>query len=163
MFRRSSVAAFAMFPLLQAGVAAADGDTISGTARVIDADVIIVAEQRVMLWGLDAPERPQTCSINGRLWGCRDASLRTLETLAGRGEVSCRLVGKPDVFGRSFGVCESGGQDINSEMVRQGMALAYVRQTDEYVDDQLEAIAAQVGLWQPGVEFVEPWVYRETE
>ena len=139
----------------------AQEETVTGTARVIDSDAIVVDDQRIMLWGIDSLERPQTCSINGRIWGCRDAAIRLLETLSGRATVSCTLIGEPDVFGRRFGVCESGGQDINAEMVRQGLALAYTEQSDDYLDEQIEAIEAQIGLWQPGVNFIEPWIYRQ--
>ena len=106
--------------------------TIQDNARVLDADVIIVGKQRVILWGVDAPERGQTCVLSGKPWGCYDAAKRKLELLAGRGEVTCMLLGEPDPFNRYFGVCESGGEDINAEMVRSGMALAYLDQTDDY-------------------------------
>jgi endonuclease YncB( thermonuclease family) len=134
--------------------------TIEGTARAIDADVLMVGKQRVILWGVDAPERSQTCILDARIWGCYDAAKRLLETLASRGPVSCLLVGDPDPFNRYFGVCEADGVDIGAEMVRQGMALALTDQTSDYADIQLEAISAGVGLWQPGAQFQEPWVWR---
>jgi endonuclease YncB( thermonuclease family) len=150
-----------VFPmLLAAGLALADGDMVSGTADVIDADILKIGAQRVILWGIDAPERAQVCGLNGEQWGCYDSAKRALELLAGRGEVSCTFKGPPDPFGRRFGVCESGGQDLGAEMVRQGMALAYLDQSDDYEAVQLEAITAGVGLWQPGVVFEEPWVFR---
>lgn len=142
---------------------AEDVDTVSGPARAIDADIIIVGEnQRVILWGIDAPERSQTCRANSQHWGCYDAALRTLQNLAGRGIVTCTLTGEPDPFNRRYGVCESGGEDIGAEMVRLGMALAFTEQTDAYADIQAEAIAEGVGLWQVGVEFMEPWLWRQS-
>ena len=133
---------------------------VTGAARVIDADILIVAGQRVILWGIDAPERPQTCGLNGELWGCYDAARRALELLSGRGELSCALTGEPDPFGRIHGVCMAGTEDINAEMVRQGIALAFTEQTADYEPVQLEAIMAGVGLWQPGAVFEEPWIWR---
>ncbi|HZY69278.1 MAG TPA: thermonuclease family protein [Devosia sp.] len=133
---------------------------MTGPATVIDADIISIDSQRVILWGIDAPEPGQVCKLNGRDWACRDAAVRNLETLSSRGDVTCFFVGEPDPFGRRFGACEIGGEDIAAEMVRDGMALAYVEQTADYSDEQLEAIQAQVGLWQLGVEFMEPWVFR---
>jgi endonuclease YncB( thermonuclease family) len=153
--------------LLCAGAAPAlaeeEVDIISGPARAIDADIIIVGDnQRVILWGIDAPERSQTCIANSQHWGCYDAALRTLQNLAGRGIVTCTLTGEPDPFNRRYGVCESGGEDIGEEMVRLGMALAFTEQTDAYADVQTEAITEGVGLWQLGVEFMEPWLWRKS-
>ncbi|MDG1117998.1 MAG: thermonuclease family protein [Flavimaricola sp.] len=136
---------------------------IRGTAEVIDADILRFGNQRVILWGIDAPDRRQTCQLNGELWGCYDVAFRNLQLLAGRGEVVCYFHGDPDPFGRRFGVCESGGQDLNAEMVKAGVALAFQEETDAYLVQMAEAIQAGVGLWQPGVKFEEPWVFRRRE
>ena len=136
---------------------------ISGIPEVIDADVLKFGQQRVILWGVDAPERPQRCYINGTIWGCHDAAKRHLQLLAGRGEVSCTYRGEPDRLGRQFGVCTSGGDDLNAEMVKAGFALAFEEQSDDYVVDMVDAITAGVGLWQVGVEFEEPWLFRRRE
>jgi endonuclease YncB( thermonuclease family) len=132
-------------------------------AEVIDADILKFGTQRVILWGIDAPERRQVCQLNGALWGCYDVAFRQLQLLAGRGEVVCQLVGEPDPFGRRFGVCESGGEDLNAEMVAAGLALAYEEESDAYLPQMADAIAAGVGLWQVGVTFEEPWQFRRRE
>ncbi len=160
-FRKFWTLVFAM--LLTGPVVAQTADTISGKPEVIDADVLKFGIQRVILWGIDAPEKRQTCNANGAIWGCYDVSRRYLELLAGRGEVTCTMQGDPDPFGRRFGVCESGGQDLNAEMVKAGMALAYDDQADIYDAAMADAITAGVGLWQPGVNFEEPWVFRMRE
>src|SRR3954469_19630617 len=61
---------------------------IRGTPEVLDTDVLKFGTQRVILWGLDAPEKKQTCQLNGKLWGCYDVAFRYLQLLAGRGEVT---------------------------------------------------------------------------
>ena len=136
---------------------------ISGSPEVIDADVLKFGKQRVILWGIDAPEKNQTCQMNGQLWGCYDAAFRYLQLLAGSGEVTCTYKSDPDPFGRRFGVCTSGGEDLNAEMVKAGMALAFDEQTEDYDAAMADAITAAVGLWQPGVKFEEPWVFRRRE
>ena len=78
--------------------AQSDADEIRGFPDVIDADVLRFGQQRVILWGVDAPERPQKCQLNGVFWGCYDAAKRQLQLLAGRGEVSCSFRGEPDPF-----------------------------------------------------------------
>jgi len=133
---------------------------LTGPARVHGADLLSIDGQRIFLWGVDAPEPGQICKLNGRDWACYDASLRQLETLSSRADLTCYLVGDPDPFGRHHGVCEVGSENINAEMVRSGMAIAYPDQSKDYMNEQLEAISAQAGLWQPGVEFLEPWIHR---
>lgn len=136
---------------------------IKGMPAVIDADILKFGQQRVILWGIDAPERPQNCRMSGKPWGCHEVAKRHLQLLAGRGEVTCVLKGSPDRLGRHFGVCTSGGQDLNAEMVKAGVALAFEKQSDLYFPQMLEAISAGVGLWQVGVKFEEPWIFRLRE
>lgn len=148
-----------------AGTAQAQGtDTgISGTPEVLDSDTLKFGTQRVLLWGIDAPEKKQTCQLNGEVWGCYDVAFRYLQLLSGRGEVTCTYKGDADPFGRRFGVCQSGGQDLNAEMVRAGMALAFDDESEDYDAAMVEAITAGVGLWQVGVSFEEPWEFRRRE
>lgn len=155
--------AFSMAVLTSPLLAQTATTEIRGMAEVIDADILTFGKQRVILWGVDAPEKKQTCLLNGEAWNCYDVAFRKLQLLAGRGEVVCKFQGKPDPFGRYFGICESGGDDLNAEMVKTGVALAFEEETDAYVGQMAEAIGAGVGLWQPGVEFEEPWVFRRRE
>lgn len=136
---------------------------IRGAPEVIDSDILKFGTQRVILWGVDAPEKKQTCRQNNALWNCHDVAFRKLQLLAGRGEVVCHYQGGPDPFGRHFGICESGGEDLNAEMIKAGVALAFEEETDAYLGQMAEAIGAGAGLWQPGVEFEEPWVFRRRE
>ncbi len=171
-FRKLWTLAFTILALLTStltGVAQAQAQAqatetgIRGMAEAIDADVLKFGMQRIILWGLDAPEKKQTCQLDGKLWGCYEAAFRKLQLLAGRGEVSCTYKSEPDPFGRRFGVCESGGQDLGAEMVKAGLALVLVEQSDEYDPEMADAITAGVGLWQPGVVFEEPWIFRRRE
>jgi endonuclease YncB( thermonuclease family) len=158
-----SMAALAGATLTGPAAAQADQTEIRGTPEVIDADILKFGTQRVILWGVDAPDKRQTCQLNGEAWNCHGVAFRQLQLLAGRGEVVCRYHGEPDPFGRRFGICESGGDDLNAEMVKSGLALAFEEETDAYLGQMAEAIGAGVGLWQPGVAFEEPWVYRRRE
>jgi len=162
-FRKFWTLAFSMVALASPLLAQTAADQVVGTPDVIDADILKFGQQRVILWGIDAPGPRQTCQMNGALWGCYDAAKRRLQLLAGRGEVTCHFKGAPDPFDRRFGVCESGGEDLNAAMVRSGLALAYDDQSDDYDAQMADAISAGVGLWQPGVKFEEPWKFRRRE
>ena len=163
--RKFWILAFSMGLLIgpPAPATAQDGTEIRGLAEVIDSDILTFGKQRVILGGVDAPEKNQKCGLNNAPWNCHDVAVRQLQLLAGLGEVVCQLHGDRDPFGRSFGTCQSGGDDLNAEMVKAGLALAYEEETDAYLPEMAEAIGAGVGLWQPGVEFEEPWVVRRRD
>ena len=133
---------------------------ITGDAVVENADILRIGETRIILWGIDAPEPRQTCPTSGRDWGCYEAARRTLAMMVDLHEVSCIIEEGPDRFGNIYGTCHSGDIELNAELVRTGMALAYVDQSDRYLPAQEEAKSAKVGLWQDGVEFREPWIWR---
>jgi endonuclease YncB( thermonuclease family) len=136
---------------------------LTGTARVIDADIIAIGNQRIILWGVDAPERNQTCRLGGRQWGCWQAAARNLQTLAEDRRVSCAPHGERDPLGRVFAVCHSGDVDIGKAMVESGLARAYLKQSDIYAAEEKSAKVAKVGLWQKSAKSVAPWVWRLTK
>jgi endonuclease YncB( thermonuclease family) len=158
-------AIFALGALLAMSTGAAMAeDVVSGAAKVVDADIVMVDKQRVILWAVDAPERTQKCYVGELLWDCYAAARQELGNLIGSGEASCTLKeGKPDQFNRRFGVCTSDGKDIGAELVRSGMARAYVEQGEDYVAEENEARAAQVGVFQPGANIEDPWAWRKRD
>ena len=139
-------------------------EVVTGAAKVVDADIIMVEKQRVILWAVDAPERPQKCFVGDLLWDCYGAARQALGELLASGEASCTLQpGEPDKFNRRYGVCTSVGKDIGAELVRLGMARAYVEQGPDYVAQEEEAKAAAVGVFQPGAKVDAPWDWRKTD
>src|SRR5690606_11410160 len=94
---------------------------------------------------------------------CYESATRVLDDILKTGDVTCTLVdGKPDPFGRRSGVCKIGDTDVAAEMVKQGYALAYAKEGEDYLAVQKEAEAAKVGLWRDGVKFQDPWDWRRT-
>jgi len=155
----SMIAALALGIGLVAPVSAAD--VVSGPGRTVDADIIMVGKQRVILYGIDAPDRDQICQVGELLWGCWDAAKGALDGLMGTNEVACTLTDeKPDPFGRRWGTCMVGEMDLSAEMVRIGMARAFVPQTEQYLPLETEAQAAAVGVFQPGAVVDLPWKWR---
>jgi endonuclease YncB( thermonuclease family) len=139
---------------------AAAGDEISGVARVIDADILAIGNQRIILWGIDAPERNQTCSLAGRNWGCWQAAVRKLQTLAEDRSIQCTSQAERDPLGRIFATCTTGGVDLGEAMVKSGLARAFRKQSDMYRAAEDEAKAASLGLWQKTAKYVDPWIWR---
>ena len=140
---------------------AQDADTVSGPASSVDADIIMVNKQRVILWGVDAPERDQLCQVGGQKWACWDAAKQAIDAILARGEATCTLTGAADPFGRRHGTCTINGEDVGEAFVRTGMGRAYIEQTDQYVAAEEEAKAAQAGVWQPGAKVDDPWLWRK--
>jgi endonuclease YncB( thermonuclease family) len=108
--------------------------TISGPARVVDGDTVVVAGTRVRLKGVDAAE----------LGTARGESARRAMVALVTGPLTCRLTGEK-TYDREVGYCfTSDGTDINRAIIAQGAALACPRYDDRYVRyEQASALAAQ--------------------
>jgi endonuclease YncB( thermonuclease family) len=65
-------------------------DCLTGRAKVIDGDTIIVAEQLVRLHGIDAPELDQTFWWRGQQIACGTMSSAALEALIAGVKVALR-------------------------------------------------------------------------
>ena len=132
------------------------------TPRVIDADTLHVAGQKVRLQGIDAPESAQSCrGADGRSYLCGDQATRALRERIGGRAVTCTIEGR-DRYNRALGNCSmADGTDLNGWLVRQGYALAYRRYSTRYVPQEDQARSARAGIWAG--EFVPPWDWRRGE
>src|SRR5690606_25546668 len=121
---------------------------VTGVARVVDGDTLEVGGAKVRLEGIDAPEAGQTC---GRKWlgswECGAAATRYLADLVEGQEIRCLSRGL-DRYGRTLGVCYAGGIEINAQMVRHGLAWAFVKYSRSYVEAETEARTLKLGIWQ---------------
>jgi endonuclease YncB( thermonuclease family) len=126
--------------------------TISGPARVIDGDSLVIAGQRVRLFGIDAPELGQTCGTD---W-CGKAARAEMERTIGDAAVTCVERGS-DHYGRLVAQCTALGSDLGQHMVAVGMAVAYRRYSTAYVDAENAAKAEHLGIWGGTFEMPEDW------
>ncbi len=131
-------------------------ETLSGVARVQDADTLEVAGEEVELYGVDAPQLEQRCELGGLPYDCGlIAAGRLAELLAGH-TVRCEPHG-PGRYTRVIATCTAGGQDVAEALVRQGWALAYRRFTDRYVPAEAQARQQQRGMWRAGTKPSWSW------
>ena len=65
------------------------------TPRIVDADTLEVAGQKVRLQGIDAPEATQSCrQPTGKRYLCGDRATQALRERIGTGAVTCTIEGR---------------------------------------------------------------------
>jgi len=136
---------------------------IIGEAEVTDGDTIVINDIRIRFTGSDAPEsyffgKTQTClDGKGREWECGNAATQKLKELINNQTVRCTDEGQ-DRYGRTLGICYVGDMDLQAEMVKSGMAVAYLRYSDRYEKEQNYAKKVKAGMWAG--KFKQPEVWR---
>lgn len=130
--------------------------------RVVDADTLEMAGQRVRLQGIDAPEAAQTCrQATGHHYRCGERATEALRARIDAEALTCTMEGR-DRYNRALSTCYTGdGTDLNAWLVRRGYALAYRRYSTKYVPEENQARAGRAGIWAD--EFVPPWAWRRGE
>jgi endonuclease YncB( thermonuclease family) len=136
--------------------------SVQGVARVVDGDTLEIAGTRIRLEGIDAPEGDQQCARagaggGGATWRCGQAATEELQRLVGRTPVRCDSRGT-DKYGRTLAICYSGDINVNSEMVRRGLAWAFVKYSNAYITEEAEARSRGIGIWQAPT--TTAWDYR---
>jgi endonuclease YncB( thermonuclease family) len=131
---------------------------LTGPAKILDGDTIVVAGELVRLHGLDAPELDQTFWWRGERIACGMMAMAALEALTAGIQVKCRAVER-DRRGRLVAkIFSPDGIDIGRRLVLAGWALAYRQYSTDYVDAEAEARKARRGLWRG--TFAKPWEWR---
>ena len=126
--------------------AAVAGQPIYGLAIAGDGDSLTIGDERIRLFGIDAPEFDQTCTKSGSEWPCGQQAADLLARLTTGRQVRCVKVGE-DGFGRTLARCSVGSTDINQAMVSAGYAVAFRKYSADYVDAETAAKAARRGIW----------------
>ncbi|HRD75016.1 MAG TPA: thermonuclease family protein [Hyphomicrobiaceae bacterium] len=131
---------------------------IAGMARVLDGDTVEISGVRIRLEGIDAPEAAQRCThrVIGT-WACGAAATNELVRLVDGKPLTCTPLGT-DKYGRTLATCHLGTLDVNAEMVRLGLAWAFVKYSTTYVSVEAEARAKKVGVFQ--TDTMTPWDFR---
>ena len=143
------------------------GDTISGKAIVIDGDTIKINSKKVRLFGIDAPEKKQKCkklflSIYilsfDKSYDCGILSTNKLKNKIKDNIIICKTKGK-DRYKRIIAECFKDKTNLNSWLVRNGYAVAYLKYSKKYLTAQNLAKKENRGIWQG--KFEMPWDWRK--
>lgn len=139
----------------------------SGPTEIQDGNIIEVQEIRVHLFGIDAPDLAQKCTLDGVEYACGLLAHAHLTSLTAGRPILCHVgeVGEDD---RPFGRCAqsdiaggdfaAGAPVVNEQMVAAGWALANRDQTSDFVDAENDARANKRGMWAG--QFVTPAEWR---
>ena len=142
-------------------------EEITGKAIVIDGDTIKINDERIRLYGIDAPEKEQICKkiylsffiFNFQKdYKCGEKSILELSKKLNNKKVKCTLQSNKDRYKRYIGICYIKNQDINRWLVRNGYALAYRRYSKKYIPDEQYAMRNKLGIWRG--DFIEPEKWR---
>jgi endonuclease YncB( thermonuclease family) len=148
-----AAAILAMSLLVLAILDRAPEELVTGAARALDGDSVVVNGREMRLKGMDAPEAHQTCEIAGQQTPCGRQATIALRRWLARGPLTC--TGREiDRYNRLLVVCRVNGQDIGADMVRNGFAVDY----GSYPDEEKAAAAEFRGIWAG--TFERPEAYR---
>lgn len=126
--------------------------SVTGNARAVDGDSLMIDGRSLRLTGLDAPELAQTCLSGGQTYPCGRQARTTLAALLARGQLDCRLSGQ-DRFDRHLAQCFVGGVDVAADMVRLGWAVA----DGDYAAEEAQARESRVGIWRGSFQQPADW------
>lgn len=126
---------------------------ITGMPRVIDADTLEIAGQRIRLGGIDAPEMSETCHrADGRGWACGVWATDAARALLRGQRLRCIDLGERS-YRRVVGRCYLAGQDVAELLIEAGAARncpRYAReqgQSEAYQAAEARALAARAGIF----------------
>lgn len=132
---------------------------IVGPVDVVDGDTFEMGPVIIRLHGIDAAEQEQSCpSHDGGTWRCGTSARDRLIDLVEDRDVTCEALDR-DAYGRIVARCQpDGGSDLAATLIEEGLAWAFIRYSEDYVEIEAAARAAGVGIWQ--AEVTPPWEYR---
>lgn len=115
--------------MLTAAPSCVANQTLEGPARIVDGDTLYIGDQKVRLFGVDAPEKAQMCKdAVGADYLCGEQSLRALQQHVGSSSVRCDVKTK-DQYGRNVATCSilagRAPEDMGAWLVSHGHAVAY--------------------------------------
>jgi endonuclease YncB( thermonuclease family) len=113
-------------------------EAILGSPHVVDGDTLQIAGVKIRLQGINAPETDQVClDQSSAKWTCGIAARDHLAHHIGGRPIEC-LPDGVDRYHRTLAVCQVGEENLNTWVVREGFALAFIKYSRAYLDEGVE-------------------------
>ena len=138
---------------------------IEGIPRVIDGDSLEINDNKIRLFGIDAPEKKQTCKkpylvisfLNfQRDYKCGQMAINELKNFINNRTIKCISENK-DRYNRYLSTCYIKKININSWLVKNGYAVAYKKYSKKYIVEEQHAKKNELGIWQGTFQNPEEW------
>ncbi len=126
----------------------------SVAVTVVDGDTLKLGNERIRLIGIDAPEFLQRCADG---WPAGRLATNRLLTLTSGKRFDCQQKDR-DRYGRVVAVCRLSGEDLGAILVREGLAWAFTRYSNDYLANEARARAAKLGVHAHGC--LPAWEWR---
>lgn len=133
------------------------GMIFEGTATVIDGDTLSIGERLVTLFGADAPELRQLCTVQASGWRCGEKARDRLTALVDGRRIRC--VGQIQAGDAVSSICSTvDGLDPADTLIQEGLAVVPKAVSTKYVAQESEARLGRRGIWVGPFEM--PWEFR---
>jgi endonuclease YncB( thermonuclease family) len=130
---------------------------ISGFAVIIDGDTIKILNNKIRLYGIDAPEKKQKCTKKAKEYNCGIVATKALIEKINKNSVKCVVQKNKDRYNRFIGICFVEQENLNKWMVKNGYAVAYRSYSKDYITDEEYAKINKLGLWSGNFLKPEKW------
>ena len=133
---------------------------LTNELRIIDGDTIVLNEEKIRFFGIDAPEIDQECIKKGKIIKCGLLSKKALEDKIGNNTPLCTKKGT-DKYKRTLAECFVNNVSLSKFLVANGYAFAYKKYSKQYIYHEKRAKILKLGLW--GMTFEFPWKFRKNK
>jgi len=127
--------------------AAAFAAEVSGTAKIIDAQTLIVGDKTIWLQEVETPRPGDTCTYEDRRIDCGKIAKTGLQDLTAGATVVCRAKAEKS-NGIWFGRCEAGGYDLSEGLIYTGWGRAAKNASPYLKNLELQSKVKKRGLWK---------------
>ena len=131
---------------------------------ITDGDSLKIGKEKIRLSGIDAPEMKQICyDQNDSPYACGHLAKTYLEDIIKNQDYYKKIYcyySERDKYKRILGECmvgEPSKVNINKLMVYRGHAVAYLRYSEKYIEQQKTAKELNYGLWAGNFDMPEDW------
>ena len=127
-------------------------ESVSGRARILSGDTLVVGGRVICLYGVAAPGLKQTClNAKGQNYACGAHAAKALAAHLKDATITCQIH-ETDRYGRALSVCHRDKEDLSAWMAEKGYAMAERGGKAAYVGAETVAWGKRLGLWAGSFE-----------